>query len=166
MSETCGLLWQASASASDWEGEGGGAGEERTKRRSEDASDAPRPLPLGATPVAAAFLNWDVAVLLKHVLAQQLAGDFVAGVFADGDVTRSVILGERNAAAMGALRESLDGGYVPHTLQHLATCTRNGCLMRLSARRRVFCQRKLQRQRPLGEQACCVQYATDRKSVV
>ena len=110
---------QASASASDWE-EGGGAGGERRERRSGDASDdvAPRPLPLGATPVAAAFLNWDVAVLLKHILAQQLAGDFVAGVFADGDVTRSVILGERNAAAMGALRESLDGGYVP-TPQHL-----------------------------------------------
>jgi hypothetical protein len=40
----------------------------------------------------------------------QLAGDFVAGVFADGDVTRSVILGERNAAAMAALQQALDGG--------------------------------------------------------
>jgi hypothetical protein len=31
-----------------------------------------RRLPLGATPVAAAFLNWDVPVLLKHILAQQV----------------------------------------------------------------------------------------------
>jgi hypothetical protein len=134
---------QASASVSDWE-EGDGAGGDRTKRRSEDASDAPRPLPLGATPVAAAFLNWDVAVLLKHILAQQLAGDFVAGVFANGDVTRSVILGERNAAAMGALRESLDGGYAPRSPQ-----TRNGRLMRVSPRRRFLYLPKLQGQRPV-----------------
>ncbi len=62
--------------------------------------------PLSRSPVVHSFLNWDVASGLKLVLGEQLAD---ANGIADS-LKHSVILGDRNGAAMDALRDALASG--------------------------------------------------------
>jgi len=67
-------------------------------------------VPLGAKPMTSAFLNLDFACGCKHVLAQQLSSKSLTGFFEGDDIGQSVIIGERNAAAMSAVQGALDDG--------------------------------------------------------
>ncbi len=66
--------------------------------------------PLSRSPVAHALLNLDVSAGLKLLLAEQMCAENVADSLLGEEATRSVILGDRNTAAVAALDEALRAG--------------------------------------------------------
>ena len=67
--------------------------------------------PLSRSPVVQALLNFDVSSGLKLLLAQQMCGDDAStGLVTAPDAQHSVILGDRNAAALATLDAALASG--------------------------------------------------------
>jgi len=66
--------------------------------------------PLSRSPVAHALLNLDISSGLKMLLAEGMCADSVADSLLGEAAVHSVILGDRNAAAMVALTEALSSG--------------------------------------------------------
>lgn len=67
--------------------------------------------PLSRSPVVQALLNFDVSSGMKLLLAQQMCGDDASsGLVTAPDAQHSVILGDRNAAALATLDAALASG--------------------------------------------------------
>ena len=63
--------------------------------------------PLSRSPVVGSFLNLDIPSGLKLILAEQLASD---SVFTSGVLRSSVLVAERNIAAVAAVRQAMHAG--------------------------------------------------------
>ena len=63
--------------------------------------------PLSRSPVVGSFLNLDIPSGLKLILAEQLASD---SVFTSGVLRSSVLVAERNIAAVAAVRQAMQAG--------------------------------------------------------
>ena len=71
------------------------------------ALDQAEDRPLSRSPVVGTFLNLDIPSGLKLILAEQLAGD---SVFSADTLRGSVLVAERNIAAVAEVREAMQAG--------------------------------------------------------